>query len=99
MELDPARTRFVFDFFEQYLKLSEEEEEVLMQEVSQMDNAHEFTKLPNSYEERGIKKGIKQGIEQVAFGMLKEGLSIELIVKTTYLDKETIERLQKKLMS
>lgn len=105
MELDPARTRFIFDFFEQYLKLNEEEEEVLMAEMSQWDNGHKFTKLPNSYEERGVKKGIEQGIEQgiergkikVALEMLKEGLSIELIEKVTHLDQKTIEKLQKTL--
>lgn len=48
MELNPVRARFINDFFEQYLKLNEEEEEELMQEFSRLDNAEEFTKLPNS---------------------------------------------------
>ncbi|MFC5587886.1 DUF4351 domain-containing protein [Sporosarcina soli] len=48
MELNPVRARFINDFFEQYLKLNEEEEEELMQEISRLDNAEEFTKLPNS---------------------------------------------------
>lgn len=75
-----------------------------------LDPAHEFTKLPNSWENRGIKKGLKLGIEkgvekgvekgreEVAFEMLKEGLSIELIAKVTHLDQEAIEELQKQLI-
>lgn len=94
MELDPARTRFIHDFFEQYLILNEKEEEILMQEMSQLDNADKFTKLPNSWEERGIRKGR----EEVAVEMLKEGLSIDLIEKVTHLDKEAIEKLRKKLI-
>lgn len=104
MELNPARARFINDFFEQYLKLDEEEEEKLMREISQLENAEEFTKLPNSWEERGIRKGIEQGIGQgieegkkeVVLEMLKESLSIDLIAKVTHLDKEVIEKLNNK---
>ncbi|HLS59994.1 MAG TPA: hypothetical protein VK044_02550 [Virgibacillus sp.] len=76
-----------------------------MQEISQLDTAHEFTKLPNSWEERGIRKGRQEGIEkgreegkeeareEVALEMLKEGLSIDFIAKVTHLDKEAIEKL------
>src|SRR5699024_11779931 len=85
MELDPARTRFIHDFFEQYLKLNEEEEAILMKEISQLDNAHEFTKLPNSWEEKGKKEGKKE----VVLEMLKEGASIEFIAKVTKLDRKS----------
>ncbi len=97
MELDPARTRFINDFFEQYLILNEKEEEELMKEISQLENAEKFTKLPNSWEERGIKKGRKEGREEVAFEMLKEGLPVDLIERVTHLDKEAIEKLQDQL--
>ena len=85
MELDPARARFINDFFEQYLKLDEKEEEELMREISQLENAAEFTKLPNSWEERGIRKGK----EEVALKMLEEGLPIEVIVKVTDLSRRS----------
>ncbi|WP_342514443.1 DUF4351 domain-containing protein [Sporosarcina sp. FSL K6-1522] len=80
MQLDPARTRFVNDFFEQYLKLDDEEEEELMQEVIRLESEGEikFTQLPNYWEERGIRKGIEQGIvegkKEVVLEMLKEGI-------------------------
>ena len=103
MELNPARARFINDFFEQYLKLDDKGEEELMRKISQLDNAEEFTQLPNSWEERGIRKGIEQGIErgmkegkiEVVLKMLEEGLPIEIIVKVTDLDKEAIEGLSK----
>src|SRR5690625_2138344 len=90
MELDPARTRFIHDFFEQYLKLNEEEEAILMKEICQLDNAHEFTKLPNSWEEKGKK--------EVVLEMLKEGASIEFIAKVTKLNHLEIERLKKSVV-
>ena len=96
MQLDPARTRFINDFFEQYLKLDDKEEEELMQEVNRLEDEGEFkfTQLPNSWEERGIRKGIEQGIEKVVLEMLKEGSSIDFIAKVTHLDKEAIEKLK-----
>lgn len=95
MELNPARARFINDFFEQYLKLDEEEEEELMREISQLENAEEFTQLPNSWEEKGIRKGIEQGKEEVVLKMLEEGLPIDVIVKVTDLKREAIEALRK----
>lgn len=59
-----------------------------------MDNAEEFTKLPNSWEEIGIRKGIEQEKEAVVLKVLEEGLSIEVIAKVTDLDKEYIEKLK-----
>lgn len=103
MELNPADARFINDFFEQYLQLNEEEEKVLMKEINQSENVEEFFTLSNSWEERGIRKGIQQGLEQgmeeakkeVVLEMLMEGLPIDMIVKVTHLDKETVERLRK----
>ena len=99
MELNPARTRFITGFFEQYLTLDSEEEEKLMREISQSENPEEFTELPISWEERGIRKGIEQGVEkakkEIALEMLKEGLSIEFIAKVTHIAQEEIEELKK----
>ncbi|HEY4599785.1 MAG TPA: Rpn family recombination-promoting nuclease/putative transposase [Cerasibacillus sp.] len=100
MELNPAKQRLIYGFFETYLKLNDEEEEKLMEEVKKMDDAEKILELPISYEERGIKKGIKKGIErgkkEVALEMLNEGLSIEFIAKVTHLDREEIEALRRK---
>ncbi|BDA73334.1 hypothetical protein RIVM261_036140 [Rivularia sp. IAM M-261] len=45
-------------------------------------------------EAQGMEKGIAQGIEQVALNMLREGMSIDLIVRVTDLTIEKVEQLQ-----
>lgn len=93
MELTPAKMRFILGFFERYVKLNEREEEILMTEIKQMDESEDIMHLPISWEEKGIEKGKSE----VALEMLKEGLSIELIMKVTALDRENIEKLKQKM--
>lgn len=105
MELDPAKSKFILDFFETYLKLSEEEEERLMEKMKHSREAEEILELTNSWEERGIKKGKEEGIEEgreqatkeLVLELLKAGSSIEFIAKITRLDKKEIEKLGKTL--
>ncbi|WP_203248492.1 RpnC/YadD family protein [Sporosarcina beigongshangi] len=108
MQLDPARSRFINDFFEQYVKLDAKEEVQFMREARRMESEGEFkfTQLPNSWEDRGIRKGLEQGIEQgieqgaekerevLAVKMLREGFPMDVIAKLTDLDKEAIEKLK-----
>lgn len=98
MELNPARARLINDFFETYLTLNKEEEEELMQEINQLENADEIMKLPNSWEEKGIAKGIEKGKVEVALELLKEGAAVEFISKVTGLDNKKVERLRNKLI-
>lgn len=71
-----------------------------MEEIKQLDRgeAEQILKLPNSQIDKGIERGIEKGkIEEkkkIALEMLKEGLSIDLIVKVTHLSNEEIEILQ-----
>jgi len=95
MKLNPAESRFIHDFFNIYLKLNPKEEEELMAEMRQMDNAEEFMKLPNSWEERGIEKGKIEEKKDIALEMLKENLPVKTISKVTGLDQKEIEELQK----
>ncbi|MGG1556674.1 MULTISPECIES: Rpn family recombination-promoting nuclease/putative transposase [Geobacillus] len=66
LELDEAKQRLLFGFFETYLRLSEEEEVKLRNEVSQMETkeAKQVMELIVSYEQRGMEKGIQQGVKQ-----------------------------------
>ena len=89
MELDPAKERLIYGFFETYLKLTEEEEEKLMKEVEKSPEADEIMKLPISYEERGVKK--------VALEMLRKGTSIDFIAEVTHMDVEEIKKLKEQL--
>lgn len=94
MELNPAKARLIYGFFERYLILNQREEEKLMKEIEKMDDAEKIMELPISYEQRGIEKGIERGIRKVALELLKEGSSVEFVAKVTGLDKEEIEILR-----
>jgi len=89
MELDPAKERLIYGFFETCLKLTEKEEEKLMEEVEKLPEADEIMKLPISYEERGVKK--------VALEMLRKGTSIDFIAEVTHMDVEEIKKLKEQL--
>src|SRR5690625_122740 len=97
MELDPAKMRYIIGFFERYLSLNKYEEEVLMKEIKQYNESREIPYLPISWEEKGREEGISQGKREVALEMLKEGASIDFIVKVTQLSRESIKKLRKTL--
>ena len=61
------------------------------------DESKQILKLPNSWVEKGKKEGELDGKREIAINMLKEGLSIELIVRVTNLDYLEIVELSKRL--
>ncbi len=75
LELDEAKQRLLFGFFETYLRLSEEEEAKLRNEVSQMETeeAKQVTELITSYEQRRSEQEVKQGIKQGRQQGIEEG--------------------------
>lgn len=99
MELTPAKMRIILGFFEKYLILDEEEEETLMEEIKQMDESESIMHLPISWEEKGKQEGRKEGEKEarraIALEMLKEGASIDFIIKVTKLDRTEIEEFKK----
>ncbi len=102
MKLTPAKSWFVSAFFDTYLTLSEEEEEMLMKEIEQLDNADEIMKLTNSWEERGRKEGKEEGKEEgkteamktAAAAMLEKDLPLQLIADVTGLPIDEIKKLK-----
>ncbi|RDW17550.1 transposase [Oceanobacillus arenosus] len=93
MQLDPAKQRIIYGYFETYLKLTKEEEEQLMAEVEKLPEAEKIMEIPISYEEKGKEIGRKE----VAIEMLKKGLSIDLIVEVTHMDVKKIKKLKDQL--
>jgi len=79
MELDPARQRLIYGFFESYLKLTEQEEEQLMDEVSKLPEADQIFEIPISYEEKGKEIGKEIGVRKVAVEMLKKDVDPNFI--------------------
>jgi hypothetical protein len=90
MQLDPARERIIYGFFETYMTLTEKEEETLMEEIEKLPEADEILEIPISY----VEKGKEIGKKEVAVELLREGASLEFIAKITHLDKEEIEKLK-----
>src|SRR5690625_3610982 len=56
-------TKFLYGFFDQYLKLTEEEEEELMTKIKHYGKTHKLPKLPIAIEERARERGEKRGLE------------------------------------
>lgn len=92
MELNSAKQRIVYGFFEVYLKLTKQEEEQLMKEIEDLPEAEKILEIPISYEEKGKELGKKE----VAMEMLKKGLDVNLIAEVTHLNREEIEGLKER---
>ncbi|WP_440897079.1 hypothetical protein ACS127_03585 [Amphibacillus sp. Q70] len=93
MELNPAKQRLLYGFFETYLKLTLEEEEQLMDEVNKLPEADEIFEIPISYEEKGKEIGVRK----VVIEMLKKDVDLEFIAEVTHLDIEEIEKMKQQL--
>lgn len=70
-----------------------------MEEIKQLnqDESEQILKLPNSWMEKGIQKEMQEEKRKIAFHMLKEGMSIEIIARITELDYEEIKALKRNL--
>ncbi|MBB5354185.1 putative transposase/invertase (TIGR01784 family) [Anoxybacillus mongoliensis] len=105
MELDEAKQRLLFGFFETYVKLSDEEERRLRSEVNEMEKVLE---LMISYEQKalekgreegmkqGIKQGIKQGMTHLIQTMARKGMTVQDIANVTDLAEEEVRELLEK---
>ncbi|WP_051359562.1 hypothetical protein [Paucisalibacillus globulus] len=89
MELNPAKERLIFGFFERYLKLNEKEEAILMENIKHLEEADKIMELPISWEEKGKKEEKKN----IARTMLENGYPIKEIQKLTGLNRNEIEKL------
>ncbi|KIP22646.1 hypothetical protein JV16_00326 [Anoxybacillus ayderensis] len=104
MELDEAKQRLLIGFFETYVKLSDEEEQQLRNEVNEMETKEKekVLELIISYEKKALEKGLKEGVErglqqekrQIAKKMLAKGYDVQTIHELTELSLEEIEKLK-----
>ncbi|WP_169792888.1 hypothetical protein [Lentibacillus amyloliquefaciens] len=92
LELDPARNRELTTFFETYLKLTDEEEYILQEEVRHLnpDEEAKVMELMTSYERKGIEKGIKK----VAINLLSDGMDVPKVAELTGLSEKEITELK-----
>lgn len=101
MNLNPAKQRLIYGFFESYLKLTEVEEEQLMREIDKLPEANKIFEIPISYEEKGKEIGKAIGKEirtrEIAIQMLEKNVDVDFIAEVTNLDIVEIEKLKQQL--
>lgn len=97
LRLDPARMQLISGFVDTYLNLNEAEEQTFQETIIRMglDQREEYMEITTSWE----RKGIQKGTEQVALNSLREGLSVEMVVKITGLTVERVQQLQAELQA
>ncbi|THD16066.1 transposase, partial [Anoxybacillus ayderensis] len=95
LELDEAKQRLLFGFFETYVKLSDEEERRLRSEVNEMETKEKdkVMELIISYEQKALEKGREEGMKRLVQTMAKKGMSVKDIANVTDLSEEEVERL------
>jgi len=106
LEINLEKRGILLHFFESYLALNKEEEEILMESVRKHEDAEQIFEVTNSYIEQGIERGIEQGLEQgvergieiVAKEMLQDGFSVDKVIQLTKLDRAKVEVLKKNLL-
>ncbi|SFA54587.1 conserved hypothetical protein (putative transposase or invertase) [Anoxybacillus pushchinoensis] len=95
MELDEAKQRLLFGFFETYVKLSDEEEQQLRSEVNEMEakEKEQVMELMISYERKALEKGRKQGMKHIVQAIARKGIDVKEIAYMTELSEEEVKQL------
>jgi predicted transposase YdaD len=103
LKLDPARMQLISGFVDVYLNLSATEEELFQVTANNMGLLQEekYMEIVTSWERKARQEGIQQGIQEaqetIAINLLRERLSVELVIKTTGLSLEQVRELQRRL--
>ncbi len=96
------------EFFDvaEFLKLSKDEEFAYQQDLkSKLDYVNVLRYAKETAEEKGFHKGVKKGREEgekkakieIGKNLLRANMDIDLIIKSTNLTKEEIEKIKKDL--
>ncbi|GAA6618408.1 hypothetical protein [Scytonema sp. NUACC26] len=88
---------FISGFIDTYLNLNETEEQAFQAAISTMglEEKEEYMEIVTSWQ----RKGRIQALEEVALNSLREGLSVEAVVRITGLPLEKVQQLQAKLQT
>ena len=99
MELDPAKMRLLYGFFDYYLKLNEKEEAEVMENIKMLDpdEAEQVLKLPNSYFDRGYKKGREEERERLIINLLKNRVDVKVIAQASGLSEDEIMKIKRQI--
>jgi predicted transposase YdaD len=96
LKLDPARSRLIAQFVDDYLRLDETEEQTFQVELDRLEASEKeaIMQATTSWEEKGIEQGIEKATQAIALNMLKDNLPLAQIVRLTGLTIEQIQVLQ-----
>jgi hypothetical protein len=99
LKLDPARMQLISGFVDVYLNLNAAEEEVFQTTADRMGLLQEekYMEIVTSWERKGRQEGRQEAQERIAINFLREGLSVELVVRGTGLTLERVRELQAQL--
>ncbi len=91
LRLDPARMQLISGFVDTYLDLNAAEEQVFKAAVDTigLSNKEEYMEIVTSWE--------RKALEKVAVNLLREGMTVEAIVRVTELSVEQVQLLQAQL--
>lgn len=89
----------LIDFFQSYLILNKEEEDMLMKSVEKQPDADKILEVTNPFVEYGKRRGREEGREQeqinIAYKMLAKGYTDEQISDITGLSRNQIEQIKR----
>ena len=94
LELDEAKQRLLIGFFETYVRLTDDEEQQLRNEVNQMETKEkeQVLELLISYEQKGKREGAKQKEREMMRKMIAKGMSIAEIAHIFDLTEEEVHK-------
>ena len=96
LKLDPAKSQLISQFVDSYLRLNVKEEKTFQAEIDKLEPQQKeaIMQTTTSWEEKGMKKGIKKERETIALNMLRKDMSIETISELTGLTMKQLQKLQ-----
>jgi len=100
LKLDPAKSRLISKFVDTYLRLNAKDEAIFQTELARLEPQQKETIMYTMtiWEEKGIEKGIEKGMEKerqtIALNLLRQGISIDVIVQATGLNVSQLQQLQ-----
>ena len=100
LKLDPAKSQLISQFVDSYLRLNVKEEKTFQAEIDKLEPQQKeaIMQTTTSWEEKGMKKGIKKERETIALNMLRKDMSIETISELTGLTVKQLQKLQTQIM-
>jgi predicted transposase YdaD len=96
LKLDPAKSQLISQFVDSYLRLTAKEEKTFQAEIDKLEPQQKeaIMQTTTSWEEKGMKKGMKKERETIALNMLRKSMSIETIAELTGLTIKQLQKLQ-----